>query len=104
MFGVQTIDEVLAPKMKKLRQEVSPIHHLTRDDPPVFLQYTQLNEKLAPDASPVKAVHHPVFGLKLQQAMAPLKIECGLQFPGQPEKANPRALIEFIQAKLAKRK
>ena len=104
MFGVQTIDEVLAPKMKKLRQEVSPIHHLTRDDPPVFLQYTQPNEKLAPDASPAKAVHHPVFGLKLQQAMAPLKIECGLQFPGQPEKTDPRALIEFIQAKLAKRK
>ena len=49
-------------------------------------------------------MHHPVFGLKLQQAMTPLKIECGLQFPGQPEKANPRALIEFIQAKLAKRK
>jgi hypothetical protein len=49
-------------------------------------------------------VHHPVFGLMLQQAMAPLKIECRLQFPGQPEKANPRALIEFIQAKLAKRK
>ena len=27
-----------------------------------------------------------------------------LQFPGQPEKTNPCALIEFIQAKLAKRK
>ncbi len=55
-------------------------------------------------ANPAKAVHHPIFGLKLQQAMVPLKIECGLQFPGQPEKANPRALIEFIQAKLAKLK
>ena len=51
-----------------------------------------------------RAVHQPGFGLMLQQAMAPLKIECRLQFPGQPEKANPRALIEFIQAKLAKRK
>ena len=33
MFGVKTIDEVLAPGMKQLRQEVPPIHHLTRDDP-----------------------------------------------------------------------
>ncbi len=34
--------------------------------------------------------------------MVPLKIECGLQFSGQPEKANPRVLIEFIQVKFTR--
>jgi len=59
------IDEKLNAGLK----DVSPITHLTKDDPPVFiLHYAAANK----DGN----IHHPNFGKHLKNAMDALGIEC----------------------------
>ena len=59
------IDEKLDAGLK----DVSPITHLTKDDPPVFiLHYAAANK----DGN----IHHPNFGKHLKKAMDALGIEC----------------------------
>ena len=50
-------------------RDVSPIAHLTRDDPPVFLYHGKRQETLG-------NIHHANFGRHLKKAMDALGIEC----------------------------
>ncbi len=69
------LDELPIEKYK-LFEEVSPIHHLTKDDPPVLLWYS----------SPMGAeitnmgigIHHPLFGKVLKEKMDTFGIGCEL--------------------------
>lgn len=74
-YGVKTRDELADPALQKRFDEMSPLHWLTADDPPVFMSYME------PDAPvPVAlgqrglGIHHPVFGAKLRERMDALKI------------------------------
>ena len=57
-------------------EEASPIHHLTKDDPPVFLYYPQPNEPLPPNPTGRQYIHHPKFGFLLKKEMDALGIAC----------------------------
>ena len=50
-------------------RDASPITHLTRDDPPVFLIHQE-------QANKPGDIHHPNFGKHLKEAMDQLDIEC----------------------------
>jgi acetyl esterase/lipase len=64
-WDTDEIDEALDSLLK----DASPIHHLTADDPPVFLiHHARAN-------SPGN-IHHPNFGKYLKEAMDKLGIEC----------------------------
>lgn len=52
-----------------LFKDASPINHLTKDDPPVFVFHT---ERTRTDGN----IHHPNFGNHLENAMQKLGIEC----------------------------
>ena len=59
------VDDALSEKL----QDASPIFHLTKDDPPVFLFHRK--EQEVPGN-----IHHANFGRHLKQAMDALGIEC----------------------------
>lgn len=56
-------------KLDALLKDASPITHLTKDDPPIFLIHYQR-------ANSPGNIHHPNFGKHLSQAMGKLGIEC----------------------------
>lgn len=59
-------------KYKDLSLECSPLTHLTKDDPPVYLTYSDDSPK------PVtrNGIHHAEFGRILKEAADPLGVEC----------------------------
>ena len=74
-YDVASLDALDDPKLQPLYDEVSAITHLTADDPPVWMLYSEPNAPLPADARPGQGIHHPVFGLKLKAAMDELGIE-----------------------------
>ena len=84
-------------------EEVSAIHHLTQEDPPVFMDYGRGNVPVGPKTNPGVWVHHVLLGLKLQTAMNELNLECIVQSPDHPN--NKYGSIErFLIEKLAERR
>ena len=61
----------------KLFELVSPINHLTKDDPPAQLLYATNFD--APVKNQGVGIHHPKFGQVLKERMDKLGIECQLQ-------------------------
>lgn len=59
----------LPPEKYRLFEEVSPINHLTKDDPPVLQIYG-----VAVDSPATDAIHHPRFGKVLKDKMDALGI------------------------------
>jgi len=95
-FGAETIRELLAdPGSRTLFEEVSPLNHLTADDPPVFLSYPP-DVPLTPGSSHGTRVHHPTFGKKLREAVEPLGIECVLRIAREPPKDGYRDMLDFF--------
>ncbi|MFG0333274.1 MAG: alpha/beta hydrolase fold domain-containing protein [Maioricimonas sp. JB049] len=74
-YGVTRLDELDDPKLQPLYDDVSAIKHLTADDPPVWMFYNEPHGPLPADARPGQGIHHPIFGLKLKEAMDELGIE-----------------------------
>ena len=73
---MKSYEELDNPKLQKIYDEVSAIKHLTADDPPIFMVYSESNVPLTPNAQIGQGMHHPIFGLKLKEAMDKLHIEC----------------------------
>ncbi len=75
LFGVdlKKLDDLPQEKYDLFIQ-VSPLHHLTKDDVPALFTY-----RSAEDAPVIKrsvGIHHPKFGLELKERMDKLNIEC----------------------------
>jgi acetyl esterase/lipase len=62
-------------------QRYSPIAHVTKDDPPVYLLYTTPPAMGKDDA---EARHSANFGVPLQEKLRGLGVECELVYPGAP--------------------
>jgi acetyl esterase/lipase len=73
-FGTKldNLDNLPAEKYR-LFEEVSPIHHLSKDDPPVLQIYG-----VPVDSPATDAIHHPRFGKVLKDKMDALSIPCEL--------------------------
>jgi hypothetical protein len=74
------LDNLPAEKYK-LFEEVSPLTHLTGDDPPVLLSYRSAFD--ARVTTPNIGIHHPLFGKVLKEKMDELKIPCELYADGK---------------------
>ncbi len=96
-YGIKNLDEIDDASRVPLYDEVSAIKHLTADDPPVIMFYNEPNGPLPADAKPGQGIHHPVFGLKLKEAMDRLGIEA--VYHHQDEfKGNPQSeLLDFFR-------
>lgn len=74
------LDNLPAEKYK-LFEEVSPINHLTKDDPPAMLIYG--NALDAQITSQEIAAHHPKFGVLLKEKMDAVGVRCEVYAAGQ---------------------
>ena len=81
-----------------LTRDASPITHLTADDPPVYMSYPP-NQPVDENTEYRIWVHHPIFGIKLKQAMDQLGIENHLLIEKGPQPTI-RTPYDFIIAKL----
>lgn len=96
-YGIQSIDQINDPKLQPLYDEVSAIKHLTADDPPVFMIYSEPDGPLPANARPGQGIHHPVFGHKLKAELDRLGIENVYQHTadGGPD-ADRRDMLETL--------
>ena len=85
------------PRVIALAEDASAINHLTEDDPPVYMTYGIPNTPVTVETSQGTWVHHPLLGLKLQEAMRRLDLECIVTGPGIDDETYPDLTAFLIQ-------
>jgi acetyl esterase/lipase len=106
LFGLKAgaVDD--PQRLHSLYEDASPLNHVSRDDPPVILFYSEPDAPLPADARPGAGIHHPRFGVALKSALDPLDVECLLRhhedYRGrdQPEQAMYEELVGFFVSHL----
>ena len=102
-FGLPNFKSLYDNRDKVLKwiKEYSPIEHASKDDPPIFLEYP--NQKIPPVVGEKQKdpTHSAVMGLKLQERLKHLGVECILVYPGH---TNPhyRNSADFLIDRLKK--
>jgi acetyl esterase len=105
VYGVKTAAEALkpTPEQKKLYDECSAITHLTKDDPPLYMVYTEADGPLPADAKPGQGIHHPNFGRQLKEKMDELGIEnVFVNVDGGKGKPATIDIVDFFEKQFAK--
>ncbi|NQT87519.1 alpha/beta hydrolase [bacterium] len=97
--GAKNVDELKAnwPKFKTLALECSPLTHVSKDDPPVFVKYGK------PGPVPVlkgDGIHHAGFGLMLKEKCDALGLECTVEIAGGAK--PPFTSSQFLERIFAK--
>lgn len=95
-FGAKSIAELDEPAMQKLIADASPITHVTRDDPPTFMQYGfPLGGTPLPPETPINtSIHHSEFGRILKEKLDAAGVENVLQT--KDDGSDPGAMREFL--------
>lgn len=105
VYGVKTADEALhpTPEKKKLYDEASAITHLTKDDPSLYMIYSEPDIVPPADSKPGAFIHHPNFGKQLKKAMDDLGIENVYVHTSEARGRDlVREMFEFFQKAFAK--
>ncbi len=105
VYGVETAEEVLnpSPEMQKLYDETSAITHLTKDDPPLYMVYSEPDIVPPADSKPGQFIHHPNFGKQLKKAMDELGIENVYVHTADAKGRNPNAeMLDFFKKAFAR--
>ena len=99
---VQSSSESKLPSEKELALslDASPITHLTKDDPPIYLHYGGPNKPVDETTARGTWVHHPMLGIKLKEAMNCLSMECYLEYKDGPPITEYKSQYDFIIQKL----
>ena len=86
LYGAKTLEEYSTPAMRKLARDGSPLEHATKDDPPLFLEFTGDLTKtpLPADTKFGGWIHHPHFGELMQRKYDELGLECHFYHAGKP--------------------
>jgi len=77
-------------KLDALIKDASPINHLTKDDPPVFVYHFAANSKPG-------NIHHPNFGERLKNKMDELGIECVRRMDTDYKSPQTESVEEMVQ-------
>lgn len=102
-FGVDTHAELSNPDIHILIEEMSAINHVDPGDPPTYMTYNQENDSLPPNADPRAGIHHPIFGIKLKEALDAVGVEAILVIRGEAVDTDPyESLVNFLVAKLSR--
>jgi len=67
LFGMSSPSDVDNPKFYPLFEDSSPINHLTADDPPILVYFSQRNDPLPENSPGEQHIHHPKFGFALKE-------------------------------------
>jgi acetyl esterase/lipase len=82
-FGLKNFQELYDQRDRVLKwiKEYSPIEHVSKDDPPVFLEYNQKKPPVIGENQD-DPTHSAVMGLKLEEKLKAIGVECILVYPG----------------------
>lgn len=98
-YAVENEQDWESNRVKKLMQDASPITHLTKDDPPVFMTYGAGDVPVDENSAPGLWVHHARLGLKLKEAMHSLDLECHVTWRDNPN-ADYKDIHAFLREKV----
>jgi acetyl esterase/lipase len=94
-FDINQLDNLSAEKYR-LFEEVAPIHHVTKDAPPVLLIYGRPLDVAITNQG--IGIHHPKFGQALKEKMDALQIPCEVVAAGQRlGGGTPTRPIDFLK-------
>ena len=105
VYGLKTAEEALQPTaaLQAMYDEASAITHLSKDDPPLFMIYSEPDIVPPADSRPGQFIHHPNFGKQLQGRMNQLGIENIYVHTLEAEDRNPQQeMYEFFREHLLK--
>jgi acetyl esterase/lipase len=102
-FGLRNFQELHDNREKVLKwiKEYSPIAHVTKDDPPIFLEYPSQKVPPVVGEKQVDPTHSAVMGLKLQERLEAAGVEVILVYPGHPHPRY-RTSADFLIDRLKK--
>ena len=92
----------LGYKIQKIIREISPITHVSEDDPPIYMQYGMaLGSPIPEDITERRswALHHVIFGYTLKARLNALGIEADLDCPGSESRY--KSIPEFFISNLS---
>ncbi|MGV3664222.1 MAG: alpha/beta hydrolase fold domain-containing protein [Prosthecobacter sp.] len=94
--GAKKLEEMHKPRAEwnKLLREFSPITHVSKDDPPMLLSYPRVDP--LPATSPGSAIHHALFGTKLQDKATAAGGTCILRIEDQAAAASLPTPMAFL--------
>ena len=104
VYGLRSLDEALhpTPEKQKLYDEASAITHLTKDDPPLYMVYSEDNPS-GPNARPGQGIHNRNFGLQLKAKMDELGIENVYVYTPDAKGRNvAQEMVDFFRKQFAK--
>ena len=100
-YGIESEADWESERVKKLMTDASSINHLTKDDVPVYMIYSRPNTTVTSETDSREWVHHVKLGLKLEEAMKELGLECLVTGPDVIPADDPYGSLEkFIIEKL----
>ncbi|MFM8274123.1 MAG: alpha/beta hydrolase fold domain-containing protein [Gemmata sp.] len=82
--------------------EYSPLTHVTKDDPPVFMEYPTQKKQPVKGESQDDPTHSALLGMILQEQLKIVGVECVLVYPGKTHeryRTSADFLIERLKAK-----
>ena len=100
-FGVKGIKQLSANREKLLKwiNEYSPMHHVSKDDPPIAMFYR--GAKPVKGDKPRDPTHSAILGVMLEEKLKAAGVECVLVCPGRDEKRY-RNAAQFLIERLRK--
>ena len=104
LFGMSSPSDVDNPKFYPLFEDSSPINHLTADDPPILVYFSQRNDPLPENSPGEQHIHHPKFGFALKEKADRLGVACTLILrEDHPQGFPVDRFVEFFRTRLHRR-
>ncbi len=93
-FGMKSKQDIHKPEFHPLFEESSPIHHASKDDPPLLIYFSQANKPLPPNNTGKQHIHHPKFGIVMKEKFDELGLECQVLF--REDHPNGMPVAKFV--------
>lgn len=98
-FNAPSLDEVLANREKYLKwiEEYSPLSHVTKDDPPIFMEYFSAKNDPPLNKMPGDPTHSALLGVILAERCKQVGVETILTYPGNTSPAYKNSTAFLIE-------
>ncbi len=104
-FGLPNFQSLLDNRDKVLKwiKEYSPIEHVSKDDPPIFMIYNFGKDDPPPVVGTKQKdpTHSAILGIKLEERLKAVGVDCVLDYPGHMDKRYP-TIQSFLIDRLKK--
>jgi acetyl esterase/lipase len=102
-FGMASPVDADNPRFFSLFEDSSPINHLTADDPPILVFFSQRNDPLPPNSPGAEHIHHPKFGFALKEKADGLGVPCTVILrEDHPQGFPVDRFVEFFRTRLSR--